>query len=786
MRSAYLVQYGQAQSAIVVGEGCPEFYHFIAGELQKYIRAISGVTLEIISAKDSEPLGARPITAISVGGPEVNPLSREALGRVSYNWNPLNLGPEGFVLKTCQWDESTVIVVVGSDEAGTMYAAYELLERYGVVFEITRDILPEAKDSLAVLELDVRIKPAFRYRGLQPFWNHMPGCQTWSLDQWQQFIDQCARLKFNYLAFHFFPFEPVLSYSYRGEPKLVGDISAKETGYMWRKRFPGSWGTSDIQVGREHFPYDRLCAPELLHVSGPEEAFAKAQEKLRQIIHYAKSRKIACAVSLYLQALPPNIARHVRTTLPDPWEHAVGKFVCCTDPRVHEINEIRFRSLVETYPEADAYWIYRCEGNPVCECEECRALYERERPNYADLPLDKQGERIDVRTDIAYIYALQKLLQIAKSIKPDAKLCAASICHEYMIPYLDRVLPEGVSIEALSSGAVGWIDRPMVENFDAGPGRELIVTHRIDDDAGFVGLQFNIGHFYKDHVLDVGAERGIAGQVWQVNRTRGMEHNVRYLNEACWNPYLLPDQFYQSYVNRVFGPDCAQEVLTAYHLLEEMEAYLGYMQRMNFAACVGFYLNVLPLLARQEEPHLGPSIANWASFVNRCKEDIVYFRRSIEYLDEALAHLGIALGSVRPRARSKLEYMISKSEAYRRHLQTVLALDEAYVTYDAAFKAKAAGDEAAFLAELRACQALMSRVTARAVETASKWAEFIDHPCDLAVLFAINKMIINGSTEISKLVCNTVNFWHGRPYWEKVDYERIFPWMPTHVHLTIY
>ena len=41
------------------------------------------------------------------------------------------------------------LIVGGNDEAATMYAAYDLLERLGVTFLLAKDILPEKAADLA-------------------------------------------------------------------------------------------------------------------------------------------------------------------------------------------------------------------------------------------------------------------------------------------------------------------------------------------------------------------------------------------------------------------------------------------------------------------------------------------------------------------------------------------------------------------------------------------------------------------------------------------------------------
>ena len=69
------------------------------------------------------------------------------------------LKPDGFLLRTIDLEGRSAVVAGGNDQPGTMYAAYELLERLGIVFQLTGDIIPEQKTDLPLPALDVRREP---------------------------------------------------------------------------------------------------------------------------------------------------------------------------------------------------------------------------------------------------------------------------------------------------------------------------------------------------------------------------------------------------------------------------------------------------------------------------------------------------------------------------------------------------------------------------------------------------------------------------------------------------
>ena len=93
--------------------------------------------------------------------------------------------------------------------------------------------------------------------------------------------------------------------------------------------------------------------------------------------------------------------------------------------------------------------------------------------------------------------------------------------------------------------------------------RERTVITRSDDDSSMLGMQFNVNLFYKDRTFEGSLENGVAGHATQVNRTRGMEQNERFMAEGAWKPHLTPNEFYRDYTQHMYGEAAAAEALKA-------------------------------------------------------------------------------------------------------------------------------------------------------------------------------------------------------------------------------
>lgn len=770
---AFLARNGQPEAVIVAGSG--EFNGFVARELRKHLEALSGARLEIVT---TAPKGN---SIVLVGGPATNPMVPQSVGFA-------NLKEGGYILKWITLDGRPALLVGGNDDAGTMYAAYDLLERLGYVFLLTKDIVPSRQSEVRLPALDERVEPAYRRRGVHVDFCY-PNQTTWSLEYWKGFIDRMAKMRMNYLQVFWFPYAPFLTYDYKGEKNFMGDVSTKESGYLlWATGF-GSHLKSDMVVGREHFTSPRLAPPEYQNVETPEQAFAVAQNMLRQVISYAKTRKIKTWLAIDPVSLPANLARHARARTGDLPFHPImgGVYMCPVDPVVDEINENRLKSLVKTYPEAEGYFLWFPELFPVCEDDKSKEYLLQARPqDYAEqlrhwkhyTGYARVADRV-VDSNNAAIYMMKKVMEARDRMDPKPKVGIGAFGRSFVYPIIDRVFPKDVPFTDMVSSAI-WTPMgvPLYQFGNMGD-RERTLISRSDDDSGMLGMQFNVTMYHKDRLYEGALEHGVAGHAMQVNRARGQEHNEKFLADAAWKPKMTPEEFYRDYVKRIFGDAAAPDLYRAYQILEKNEGELGGTQQGNFGCCGPISeISILNSYAGQANPYDGPTFQGWPGFLEGSRAKILYFRRSVELLHQAADIFAQAQGAVSESGRSELAYLRNKTEAYAMHLEALIEIRQAYMELDAAFRARNAGRREEFIERLDRSLEMFRKAHRMARAMGAKFAEIIDDPSDLGVLYRINIFMVHGFDIVEKFMENVVNFHHGKPYLNPVPFEKVFSPQP--------
>lgn len=551
---------GHARVSIVLGEQPTESYRYAATELARYLRILSGAEVTIHGDAD---IASRPHqeAMIVVGGIEVNRAAKEAAAALHMNFSDLK--PEGFLIKTGRLRNRNVIVVAGNDGTSTMYAVYELIERLGVTFRLTGDIIPQPKDPLLIPALDVRMEPAMARRGFLLPDGPYENLSMFSYNDYVKLIDQMAKMKCNYMQFWWFAFEPWLKFGYKGESMWMGDVSTKESGYMtWAYGGFGSRTTDDVSIGKEHFKNLRIAPPEMWNVETPDQAFQVAQDLLQRIIRRAKERGIKVWLAVELASLPPNLARYCEKVGSLPFQNLTGTFVHPLNDVNREIQVNRLKALFETYPEAEGYFLIVGEMYPELNNEKHRAFFEQKRPEFFELRQNRFPWTLDIAQDsdqvvdsnIGYLDLFQYLLKERDLMAPKAKIGLMGVGRGYALPLFHKMLPEDIAFTDMESSGVWTPGGLPMEVFGGMGKRERTIQLRIDDDFDMMGMQFNVRQYsVRDRIFVDGVKNGLTGFAGQIDRVRGTETNSSFAAKAAWSPLLGPEEFYREYSNHVFG-----------------------------------------------------------------------------------------------------------------------------------------------------------------------------------------------------------------------------------------
>ena len=780
MTNAVLVENGIPRGAIQVSAAAGDLHRFVAEEIQRYVELLSGGRLPIVTEPGAGPAGG----LILVGGPQANDTVRGFVDRGALDLG--GLSAEGaYLLKSTELDGRGCVVAVGRDDAGTMYAAYELLERLGVVFQLTGDIVPERKAYLELPELDVTDAPERKIRGV-----HVWHAYSWhmGMEDYRRLIDQLGKMKMNVLQFFWgmgAPWVEVFHDGVRGEL-----TTTPESGYLAIGRDSRSWGRSvhtttgtrsEVRVGRECFPHERLCADEFREVGSEDEAFAVAIPFLREIIRYAHRRCVQVwLVSGELPFVAPNLAPQsakvdhgVAPSESYSYQRYCGVAVPTGDPAALDIWEAALCAVIETYPEADAYGVWAPEHSPDFDDDDATlALRQHAVAIREDMPslaeIHAGGNLIpktdkDLEFDALQMHLASELIGRVKRRHPDARLGVSLLFRGYLMRALDRLLPKDVWIANMENcGNAG----PQMDYYGGMGGRDLIVIPRIVDDGCELHMQMNATMYDRDRIVTGAQAAGVAGIIGQLDKERGVECSTRFLADGCWDAGTDAESFYGRYLPRLYGPDAAPLMLDAYRLLEERERDLVWWGRSEIF--VSFH-DFSPCKLRTDveirdgRPDVDRAELERAIEASWDDSDFWFWRRAAvgdqhehdrKLSPGALWHLRAGqyrevvdvLRQARPKvpagSRAEVDYVIFKTETFACYFDVLQSCEEARIELDRTWLARLDGDEAAAGDRLERCRAACERAERGARAVAGMMIAYGDDKTERQLLFRFNQNVI--------------------------------------------
>ncbi len=557
--------------AVVVGENAPDLEKFAASELCGYLNKLFGLDVQPTNTP-----AASASAVFLVGTPASNPLIK-ALPKV---------GKQGIVIQRAEGAAPTLIVGGGSSQA-TLWAVYELAERWGVRYLLDRDALP-AKSEFIMPSLNVVMEPIFRVRAHPTIQDFADSGEAWGIKDFRPLIDQLAKMKYNRLDIFAFAWQPYLAYQVDG--------IKRQTATLW---YGYHYPITPDMPGRSAFPADmtEFWNPDLpLH--GTPDQLLRAGVNLEQaLIDYGHSRGMECVINATVSEYPKEFAPLLGGAVPI---HMLNQLTTTTgpdtkldDPGLHKLSSTVIRTTIDTYPRADRLNIsinewrqwtdqYKRAWNAldakygigqvttldhVLDASQHRVGYQF--TSFSKEQLDKKASD-EVKSDLASLYFFDWLVKdsgaVGESKRPDMKFLYWGFAEE-LFPILPKVLPPNSELEVMPDNFLTHLLQrsDILKKLSDGPIQPIINLTVDDDNIGIVP-QLTTSSLHK--VLKILRETGWEGIVARERFPGDHDTEMAYLARAAWDPNADPDKIASEQLAAACGRRCGEELLTTMHSVD--------------------------------------------------------------------------------------------------------------------------------------------------------------------------------------------------------------------------
>ncbi len=579
-------QYGKANAAeagkpaiaIVVAPDAPPFERFAADQLTDYIKKVYGVDV----GRLVDP-STRRGTLYLIGSPKTNPHVAKALGTETWP----NLSDQGIVIKRRKLNGQPALIVGGGSPLATLWAVYELVERWGVTYLLHGDVLPAKPDLQAVVNLtipeqDVVMEPSLRVRWWRTVNDFACGPESWGMADYKVVLGQLAKMKFNRIFMSLYPWQPFV------DPVVKG-IRRKEAHLWYKYHYP----ITDDMPGRKLFGNaTEFWNPDLPRGASHEEFVAAGQKLCHGITGLAQSLGMQCGVTASLTEYPPEFASLLKD--PQPVHQLAnmtigpGPQTDIDDPDMTSLAGAFLQAAVNTYPECDFVLLGMPEfrawsGHYERAWNALDAKYGIESVYPLAKVIDQASKRTgypggaeralqEAKGDIVALYFYDRLINqlgVLKDTKrPDIKVVYNCVAEE-LFPILPKMMHPGWELLNIVDYTASRV-LARKEVLKTLPGKDVpasMIFTLHDDNVGILP-QLTTGSLVElIRVMRSADWAGFSTRYWLIS-----DHDlaVGCVARAAWEPSLKPEDYYRRQIRAVCGEPAVPSMVQAMQELEKL------------------------------------------------------------------------------------------------------------------------------------------------------------------------------------------------------------------------
>jgi hypothetical protein len=585
MASWFGGQYGRARAAeagkgavgVVVSAKGPPLERFAADQLADYIKKVYGID----AARLDDPDGFRG-TRYLIGSPRTDPRITNALGPNA--WPAVS--DQGIVIKHVRYDGQPAMVVGGGSPVATLWAVYELVERWGVTYLLHGDVLPARPDMQALVnptvpKQDVVMEPTMRVRWWRTVNDFACGPESWGMADYRVVLGQLAKMKFNRIFMSLYPWQPFV------DPVVKG-VRRKEAHLWYKYHYP----ITEDMPGRKLFGnVEEFWNPDLPRKASFEEFVAAGQKLCHGITELARSLGMQCGVTASLTEYPLEFAPLLKD--PKPVHQLAnmtigpGPQTDIDDPDMTSLAGAFLQAAVNTYPECDFVLLGMPEfrawsGHYERAWKALDAKYGIEKVYPLAKVLDQAGKRTgypggaeralqEVRGDIVALYFYDRLITqlgvLKETQRPDIKVVYNCVAEE-LFPILPKMMRPGWELLNIVDYTASRVlaRRGVLRSL---PGKEVpasLIFTLHDDNVGVLP-QLTTGSLAQ--LMEAMAAAGWAGfstRYWLIG---DHDLSVGYIARAAWEPSLKVEEFNRRQIGEVCGEAAVPAMVQAVQELEK-------------------------------------------------------------------------------------------------------------------------------------------------------------------------------------------------------------------------
>lgn len=427
-----------------------------------------------------------------------------------------SLEKEEFVLITESDDGDKKLDITGGSAIAVLYGAYEFAEQLGIRFYLHGDVIPDSKVAFSIPDLNIRKKPVFKLRGIQPFHDFPEGPDWWNEQDYKAVVAQLAKMKMNFIGFHTYPertdfngegpqAEPLVWIGKEEDIAENGEVKAAYPVLHFHTN-DSTWGysamaTSEFSLGASAiFETDNFGADYMKQLSpwphSNEEnlkLFNDVGSMFGDVFSYAKALGFTTC-----------LGTETPLTIPRKMKERYG-ITDETDEEIKALYRGIFTRISRTYP-LDFYWLWTGESWTWEGVKDEEVAKTEKDISLAYEALEELGSPFGLATSGWVLGPPKDRTQF------------------------DRVLPKDIAFSCINR-ALGY--ESLEPGFQNIHGRSKWAIPWMEDDPDLISAQLWAGRLRKDayDAYRYGCD-GLFGIHW---RTRDIGPNISSLARAAWD-----------------------------------------------------------------------------------------------------------------------------------------------------------------------------------------------------------------------------------------------------------